>query len=551
MNDSHRLSDLRSRRLRRRWLLTVAMIPVLSVASAAALTALEASPAFADTVIDGCTVVANPTASNFTNCPGTNFAGTDLSGVNLSYANLTGSTFATCTLAGQPPNFYYQCETANLDGTNLSQANLANATMNYADTSPVPFLVIAVPTMVGTTLVGTNLSNTDLAGVDLANDDLTGANLTGVVFEVGNRFFVSLAGANLTGTIFVPSNQTVAATGPSGATVTWPTPASAPGVTPGVCTPPSGSQFPIGTTTVTCPVYDPAGAAATGTFLVSVESAPVITSQPSSVSVPSGQTAQFAAAATGGTDLSVQWQLSINGGATWYSVTGLTSPSFTTGTLTSAENGWQVRAVFTNVAGSATTNAATITVVANSAPVVTLQPASQSVPTGHTITFSAAATGSPTPTVQWQLSINGGATWYSVTGLTSPSFTTGTLTSAENGWQVRAVFTNVAGSATTNAATITVVANSAPVVTLQPASQSVPTGHTITFSAAATGSPTPTVQWQLSINGGATWYSVTGLTSPSFTTGTLTSAENGWQVRAVFTNVAGSATTKAATIIVT
>ena len=41
------------------------------------------SPAFADTVVDGCTIVANPTATHFTDCPGVDFSSADLSGVDL------------------------------------------------------------------------------------------------------------------------------------------------------------------------------------------------------------------------------------------------------------------------------------------------------------------------------------------------------------------------------------------------------------------------------------------------------------------------------------
>ncbi len=69
---------------------------------------------------------------------------------------------------------------------------------------------------------------------------------------------------------------------------------------------------------------------------------------------------------------------------------------------------------------------------------------------------SRTASGSPTPTVQWQRSINGGATWSNLTGATSTSFTTtGTVTSM-SGYQYRAVFTNSAGKATSNAAILTV-----------------------------------------------------------------------------------------------
>ena len=90
------------------------------------------------------------------------------------------------------------------------------------------------------------------------------------------------------------------------------------------------------------------------------------------------------------------------------------------------------------------------------APVVTTQPTSQSVPSGGTLTFTAGASGTPTPTVQWQYSVDGGTSWSNLAGFTAASFTAGPLTAFENGWEVRAVFTNAGGTATSNAATITI-----------------------------------------------------------------------------------------------
>ena len=81
----------------------------------------------------------------------------------------------------------------------------------------------------------------------------------------------------------------------------------------------------------------------------------------------------------------------------------------------------------------------------------------------------------------------------------------GPLNALENHWQLRAVFTNSAGTATSNGATMTLVSAAAPVVTTQPLSQNYTSGSSVTFTAAASGTPTPTVQWQYSINNGSTW----------------------------------------------
>ncbi len=99
----------------------------------------------------------------------------------------------------------------------------------------------------------------------------------------------------------------------------------------------------------------------------------------------------------------------------------------------------------------------------NEAPTITTDPQSQSVVTGGTLSFTAAA-NITTPTVQWQLSVDGGNSWFNVAGLTNASFTTGPLTTFVQGWEVRAVFTNHLGPATTNPATITVLPPTTEVV---------------------------------------------------------------------------------------
>ena len=182
------------------------------------------------------------------------------------------------------------------------------------------------------------------------------------------------------------------------------------------------------------------------------------------------------------------------------------------------------------------------------APAVTTQPANQTVTAGQAASFSAAASGTPAPTVQWQLSTNG-STWSTVTGATGTTYAIASTTAADNGHQFRAVFTNGAGTATTNAASL--VVSSPPNVVTQPANQSVQSGNTATFASTATGSPTPTVQWQLSTDGGAQWTAITGATATTYTTPATTTANNGNQYRAVFTNGIGTANSNPATLSVT
>jgi len=287
------------------------------------------------------------------------------------------------------------------------------------------------------------------------------------------------------------------------------------------------------------------GSATTTAATLTVNAGPVITLNPVSVNVNAGSTATFTATASGTPAPTVQWQVSTDGGATFSNITGATSTTLSF-VAAAGQNGNEYRAVFTNSVGSATTTAATLTV--NVGPVVTLNPVSVTVNAGSTATFTATASGTPAPTVQWEVSTNGGATFSNITGATSTTLSF-VAAAGQNGNEYRAVFTNSVGSATTTAATLTV--NSAPSITTSPVSQSVPYLSNVTFTAAATGSPAPTVQWQTSTNGGATFSNISGATSTSLTLSGVTVSMSGNLFRAVFTNTVGTATTTAATLTVT
>lgn len=91
-------------------------------------------------------------------------------------------------------------------------------------------------------------------------------------------------------------------------------------------------------------------------------SAPSITSQPANRTVSAGQSASFTVAASGTAPLRYQWQ---RNGA---NIANATSTTFTLQSTTAADNGATFRAVASNDFGSATSNAATLTVLSNRAP---------------------------------------------------------------------------------------------------------------------------------------------------------------------------------------
>jgi hypothetical protein len=250
---------------------------------------------------------------------------------------------------------------------------------------------------------------------------------------------------------------------------------------------------------------------------LTVNSPPVITTQPVSQSVNLGSTASFSVAATGTPTLTYQWQFSGNGTnwLNWVSTPG-TYASMTTPAVPAVANGWKFRVVVTDGNGlSTTSNPVTLTV--NSPPVITVPPVSQSVTLGSTATFSVTATGTPTLTYQWQFSGNGmnWLNWISTPG-TFASMTTPIVPAVANGWKFRVVVTDGNGlSTTSNPVTLTVNATT-PTLTINAASVSfgsveVNTVATQSVTLTSTGTVAVTVN-SATLTG--TGFTVSGATFP-------------------------------------
>jgi hypothetical protein len=127
------------------------------------------------------------------------------------------------------------------------------------------------------------------------------------------------------------------------------------------------SASPVLTTVATAPTNDQFRGIA---FVPQPGGAPTIYSNPSNVTNDiQGNTATFTAAASGD-NLSIQWQVSTNGGVSFSNINNGTSyAGVTDNTLqvlntTVAESGYEYQAVFTNSAGSVTSTPATLTVKA-------------------------------------------------------------------------------------------------------------------------------------------------------------------------------------------
>jgi hypothetical protein len=186
-----------------------------------------------------------------------------------------------------------------------------------------------------------------------------------------------------TGPVLSLSNTTAEATGANGATVSFTATASdtVDGSRPVTCTPGSGSQFPLGITTVSCSSTDTRGNKSTGTLKVTVQdkTAPSLTLPTITVAEATGATGAAVNFSTSASDL-------VDGAITpaCDKVSGSTFPLGDTVVSCSA----------TDQAGNRASGSFTVTVSDHTAPTLTLtnKTAEATAPDGADVTYSARAT---------------------------------------------------------------------------------------------------------------------------------------------------------------
>ncbi len=265
--------------------------------------------------------------------------------------------------------------------------------------------------------------------------------------------------------------------------------------------------------------------------------APTVTTQPVDVSVAPGTTATFTANAGPDANLIYQWQVSTDGGSTWTDINCSISATITLTNVTLAMSGNKYRARVYMACASTNTSAALLTVTNPvTLPAITTQPVATTVCAGTNATFTAAASGGNTNTYSWQVSTNGGGSWTAVTpATTTTTLTLTAVTIGMNGNQYRMVVTNTLGSATSNAATLTVTAALSPIITTQPTNQATCAGTAASFTVVSSTAGV-TYSWEVSTNGGTSWTPLSpAVTSATLTLSTVTTAMNNNQYHVVIT----------------
>lgn len=301
-----------------------------------------------------------------------------------------------------------------------------------------------------------------------------------------------------------------------------------------VIAPASGAT--VATLGLPAPLYAPQGAAAMPSI------PPSITTQPVSQTINYGQPATMTVTATGTAPLTYQWYIG-QSGVTTAPIAGATTNSYTTAALTATASYWV--AVGNIVANGGLQSAtATITVSPFTPPAIVTQPMSQTITAGQTATLSVTASGTPPLSYQWYQGVSGN-TSAPIAQAINPTYTTPPLNATTSYWvlvSTQAVPGSVASATATITATPVV-----PVITTQPASQTIPAGQVANLSVVATGTPPLAYQWYQGASGD-TSAPITGATAASYTTPLLNAAASYW---VLVSNSAGTVNSVTATITVT
>jgi hypothetical protein len=257
---------------------------------------------------------------------------------------------------------------------------------------------------------------------------------------------------------------------------------------------------------------------------------PLITTNPPNRTVAVGETATFNVVATG-TARHYKWQrdsVDISGAPD--------TAYYTTPVTTMADSGAKFRCIVSNSGGSDTSNQATLTV--RTPPLITTDLNDTTVNEGIRVTFRAKVSGSFPFTWQWYRNDT------IIQQAPRDTYQTRQLTIIDSGSKYKYIVSNSAGKDTSKNAVVNVNLV-APVITQQPANDTVYAGSTAQFRVRASFSRL-TYQWQK--NGVP--LTDTNAVKSNYPTPPTTPADSGAAYTCVVTNPAGSVTSNPALLIV-
>ena len=258
---------------------------------------------------------------------------------------------------------------------------------------------------------------------------------------------------------------------------------------------------------------DVISSAANLTIHTSSDVPPTIISQPRTISSCPYYTTTFSVEATG-TNLTYQWQRSVDNGVSWLTIPGATSSSYVHETILS-EQGYKYRCLVNNGCGGAISNEAEQIVYTDLT--ILSHPQSETVcTTGGSVSLIINATSGSTLSYQWEKSTNGGTTWTSIAGANAAIYSF-EASSSDDGNRYRCI---VSSSVCQEISNETLVILSTLVITSQPQLPPLVCPSTFSISIVTEGEGLSYL-WQRKINSGVWTTHIPNNGTPDIVTGTF------------------------------
>jgi hypothetical protein len=396
---------------------------------------------------------------------------TNFTNVVVNVTNAAGPFAVTLPNGGE--NFAAsstQTVTWNVNGTNGAPINVANVKILLSTDGGITFptvLLASTPNdgSEAVTFPGTVTTTARIKIEAIGNIffDISNGNFTLSVPPAGFTFNnpsavvancpvpVTMTSTNLTANYFggFTNNITLTASGnPPGTTVSFSTNPLTTAATSTTVNLNNANILPPGTYTVTATGTSPGAQTQTRNIVFTINPVLTITvnRHPADQTVCNANSTSFSVAATGANGY--QWQISTNFGASYSDIPGATSANYNIAAVTMGMNGYRYRCVVTGFCTlPVTSNAGILTVIAPVA--VTGQPVANSeICSGTDLDLTVSGNSTQPIVYQWQVSTNGGASWYNLSdgglysGTATATLTITRATTAISSYKYRCLLSN-------------------------------------------------------------------------------------------------------------
>jgi len=288
-----------------------------------------------------------------------------------------------------------------------------------------------------------------------------------------------------------------------------------------------------------CTVTNAVGSVNSVAATLTVNNAPLITSQPTNRIIAVGGSHSFSVVASGTGPLVYQWKRGSTNLLNGPGVAGATTAILTLANVQLGQSG-QYSVAVSNSVGSTASQTAVLTVL--SPPTIAGSPTNRVVAVGSCVTFGTQPAGSPPFEYRWRKGTVALVDGPNISGSASSNLSLCNVQPADAGSYSCSV-SNLVGGVTSSAATLTV--NIPPLITGQPTNRTIAIGNSTTFSVVAAGTGPLTYQWKRGVTNLVNGAGISGATTPTLTLANVQTTQAG-EYSVVVTNSVGVAASQSA-----